>query len=1379
MPVLVKLASEHADGAQSARLKREYGLLQSLNVAGVAKPLTLIDERGRLALVLEDFAGESLEAVLGGALRMDLVVCLRIARHLADALATIATTQVIHRDIRPANLLVDLQTGEVLLVDFSRATTHKHNTVSPEDVVVSAGDWAYVSPEQTGRMNRPLDYRTDYYSMGVLLYRMLTGQLPFQANDPLEWAHCHIARLPRPPSETAPEVPQPLSDIVMKLLSKLPEDRYQSAYGLRADLDRCLAQWQASGRIEPFSLGTEDITERFQIAHKLYGREEEANRLLGVFERMVETGQAALATVSGYSGIGKSALVDALRKPIVAKHGYFIAGKFDQYQRDIPYATLTQAFRELVRQLLAESEARIAGWRQQIQAAVEVNGQLIVEVLPQVELVIGPQPPVSALPPSEAQNRFRRVFRQFVMAFTSEAHPLVLFLDDLQWIDPASQALIEHLLTHPDMRHLLLIGAYRDNEVSAGHPLMTSLKTIRDSGAPVMELQLAPLSVVHLNQLTADTLHAPPASCEPLTHLIGERTEGNPFFFIQFLDALHKERVLRHDAQHRAWHWDLEQIKAKDLADNVVDLMVGKLRQLPPSVQQALQLAACLGNTFDLHILALVSGQDKIEQHIALAVHESLILRTHGSGKFLHDRIQQAAYSLIPEERRAEVHLRIARHMLSSMTTDDFAERAFDLANQFNRGTAMLAGPEERKRAAELNLAAGMRAKAATAYASALVYFTAGHALVAEDSTNRHDALSFSLGFQRAECEFLTGELTAAEDRLSMLSHRAANLLDKAAVACLSMALYMNAGRPDRAVAVSLEYLRAVGITWSAHPTKEEMQQEYQQLWQRMGGRSIEQLLDLPLMTDAVCRATLDVLVAAQPPAHATDMNLYCLVAGRMANLSLEHGNSDGSGFAYVMLGMTLGPQFGDYRAGYRFGKVGFDLVDKHNMDRFKARVFANFGAFIVPWSIPIRSGRVSLRLAFDTANRTGDLTTAGYCGNNLVTNFLGAGDPLDDVQREAENGLEFAQKMRFDFVADIISTQFALIKTLRGLTPDFGSLNDAAFNEDRFERHFEADPRLAITACWYWIRKLQARFYAGDYACAIAAALNAELLLWTSPFCFEAVEYHFYSALAHAARCDNMASGARRAEHLDALAAHHRQLQEWAEHCPANFADRAALVRAELARFEGRELDAERLYEQAIRAAREHGFVQNEAIAYERASAFYRTRGFETFADTYMRKARDCYARWGADGKVKQIDERAPQLREEQTVSAATLFGNVAQLDLLSVAKASQAISGQIVLEDLIDTLMRIVLESAGAHTAQLLLARNESLVFAAEASVREQTIHVRRLLNLSPSASAAPEPAIPTSIVNYVRRCQERVLLADARQSNPFSADDYMTRR
>ncbi|MDB5763298.1 MAG: hypothetical protein JWQ21_2293, partial [Herminiimonas sp.] len=846
-PALLKVPiTKHTLPAQWSRFQREYDALQSQDIPGLIKSIALVNDNGQPAMVLEHVAGESLESVLNRR-RLDLPTCVRLASELAGILAGLHAAHIIHRDIRPVNFMLDTQ-QQLRLPDLSLAAFDMQEVAMPGNDL--PGDWAYVSPEQTGRMHRPLDYRTDFYSLGITLYRMLTGRLPFAAGDPLEWTHCHIARSPPSPRDSAPEVPQPVSDIVMRLLAKLPEDRYQSARGLQADLDRCLAQWQTSGRIESFPLGLYDVSDYFHIPHKLYGRDQETAALHAAFRRMAATGQPALVTVSGYSGIGKSSLVHELQRPIVHERGYFISGKFDQYQRDIPYATITQAFRELVQQLLAESEARIAGWRQQMQAAVGANGRLIVEVLPQVELIIGPQAPVPALPPTEAQHRLRMVFRQFIAVFTSNEHPLVLFLDDLQWIDAASLTLIEHLLTHPDTRYLLLIGAYRDNEVGAAHPLVTSIDAIRQGGAAVTDIGLAPLAVAHLNQLMADTLHAPPVSCEPLTRMVCERTEGNPFFFTQFLDALHTEGLLQHDAQHRAWQWDLDQIKAKDFADNVVDLMVGKLRQLPAHAQEALQLAACLGNKFDLRHLALVSGQAEVEQHLAAAMRERLIVRTDGSGKFLHDRIQQAAYSLIPEEQRTEVHLRIGRVLLAGMAADELAAHLFDVANQFNRGAALLAERDEKAQVAAIDLRAGRKAKASAAYASACTYLAAGMALLDDSDWACRYELIFSLWLERAECEFLSGNFEVAELLIAELLLRSASKTDKAAAYHLQVEICEVKSENRRAVDNALKCLRLFDIEMSAQPSRGQVQAEYEKLGQNLGERTIESLIDLPLMSN-------------------------------------------------------------------------------------------------------------------------------------------------------------------------------------------------------------------------------------------------------------------------------------------------------------------------------------------------------------------------------------------------------------------------------------------------------------------------------------------------------------------------------------------------
>ena len=1370
-PVMLKLLDpQDASAAKTACFRREYLLLQSLNVPEIAKPIALVDEGGYLAMVVEDFAGESLDAVFANDRRMDLPTSLAIASHLSHAMMGMHAAQVIHQDIRPPNILVTPE-NQIRIMDLTIAIAQGREAVSFGQCAAHSTDWAYMSPEQTGRMNRPVDYRTDFYSLGITLYRMLTRELPFTANDPLEWTHCHIARTPPPPHAIAPTVPQPVSDIVMKLLAKLPEERYQSAHGLQVDLDRCLAQWQASGCIESFPLGAADRSDRFQIPHKLYGRDREITLLLAAFDHMAATGEATMVTISGYSGIGKSSLVHELHKPIVPARGYFIAGKFDQYMRDIPYATLTQAFRGMVQQLLAESEARIANWRHEIQEAVGGNGQLIINVLPQIELIIGKQAPVPDLPPVEAQHRFRMVFRQFLSVFTRKEHPLVLFLDDLQWIDAPSATLIEDVLSHADTRYLLLIGAYRDNEVDAAHILITSVEAIRNSGVSVTDIKLAPLSVMDLNQLVADTLHADKPSCEPLTRLVFERTEGNPFFFTQFLSSLHQDGLFWHDTKDWVWKWDLGKIEARNFADNVVDLMVGKLRKLPVQTQDILQLAACLGNKFDLRSLALVSGMSDVEQCLSPAVHEGLIIHTNGSAKFLHDRIQQAAYSLIPEVHRDAVHLRIGRVLMTSLVADDMAEQLFDVVNQLNHGSALLIDPDEKAQVAELNLRAGRKAKVSTAYPSACVYLSAGMALLDDSCWTSRYELGFSLWLERATCEFLSGNFEFAEQLIVDLLPRSVSKTDKAAVYSLQVEICEVRSQYGRAVDYALKCLSLFGIDMVAHPTRAQVQAEYEKFWQYLGQRKIESLIDLPPTTDPEILAAMHMLSALLAPTLNTDINLLHLHPVHIVNLTLKSGTTSASTYGYGWLGLFLGPVFHRYSEGYQFGKLAVDLVEKHGLIQYKAKLYLAIG-LIAFWTQPIKASFDFFRTAFDSGVAAGDLTFACYGCNNIITTLLVRGDPLDEVWHESEKLLSFVRKVKFNDVVDIIVSQQRLIQAMRGRTLQFSTFSDEQFDEAAFEAHL-ADARMMAMVCWYWILKVQARFMSGDYEAALVASAKAQQLLWSSDAFMQLLDYHYYTALTKAAIHDSAAperQSGLRAE----MAVHREQLREWAENGSATFLDKHALVAAETARIERRDLDAMHLYQKAIQSARENGFVHNQGIAYELASGFYRTRGFQEFADTYLHQARSCFVQWGADGKVRQLDDRYPQLLAQSASPSAASLGGMAQLDALSVAKAAQAISGRIVLEELVDTLMRIVLENAGAQTGTLLLARGEDLVLAAEASVAQLTVQVRPHLG-----QALPASPLPAAILNYVRRSQTQVLLADATEPNPFSADPYLARR
>jgi PAS domain S-box-containing protein len=1370
--VLVVLpAAEHPTPVTLDRLAREYGLKDELDGAWAVRPLELVRERGRIMLVLEDTCGEPLDRLLG--LPMEVRSFLRLAIAVAAALSQVHRRDLVHKDIKPANILVNRTTGEVKLTGFGIASRLPRERQAPAPPESIAGTLAYMAPEQTGRMNRSIDARSDLYALGVTLYQMLTGSLPFTAVDPMEWVHCHIARKPVPPSERLETVPVTVSGLILKLLAKNAEERYQTAAGVECDLRRCLAQLEPGGSIDDFPLGQQDTPDRLLIPEKLYGRAREVETLLVAFDRVVASGRPELVLVSGYSGIGKSAVVNELHKALVPPRGLFASGKFDQYKRDIPYATLVQAFHSLVRPLLSKSDAELSSWRDALVEALGANGRLMVDLVPELKLIVGEPPPVPELPPQQAQARFQLVFRRFIGVFARKEHPLALFLDDLQWLDAATLDLLEDLLTQSDLKHLMLIGAYRDNEVDSAHPLMRKLDAIRTAGAFVQEISLAPLARDDLRQVIVDALRCESERAAPLAQLVHEKTGGNPFFTIQFLTALAEQGLLAVDHGAACWTWDLEHIRAKGYTDNVVDLMLGKLRRLPAETQEAMQQLACLGNSAPISTLAMVRGGSEEALHAALwaAIRAGLVLRQEGTYQFLHDRVQEAAYALTPKGERAAQHLRIGRLLAAHTAPEKREEAIFEIVNQLNRGAALITSAEERERVAKLNLIAGQRAKQSTAYNSALTYLAAGRALLLEDSWQRCGTLTFALEFHRAECEFLTGALGAAEERLSMLFSRAGRLVDFAAVTQLREELFTTLGQSDRAIEVCLDYLRHVGVEWSAHPTKEEVRQECERLWRQIGRRSIEDLVNLPLMTDPEWRATMDVLTAVVSPALFTDENLLCLVICRMANLSLEHGNSDGSCFAYVWLGMILGPHFGDYRAGFRFGKLGLDLVEQRGLRRFEARVYLIFGHRVIPWTQPIRTGRPLVRRAFEASNKLGDLTFAAYGRDNLITNLLATGDPLGDVQREAEAGLDFARQTRFGLVIDRITTQIRLIRTLRGLTPMFASFNDTDFDEGRFEQHLEEEPHLAIAACWYWIRKLQARFFAGAYTSAIAAAANAERLLWTSPSFFELAEYHLYAALTRAALCD-AASAAERIKHLEALAAHHRQLRVWAENCPENFLNRAALVGAEIARIEGRALDAMDLYEQAIRSARANGFVQNEAIAYECASAFYRARGLDQFADLYLRNARYGYLRWGADGKARQLDELYPHLRDETGVPGpmSTIGAPVEHLDLATVIKVSQAVSGEIVLEKLIDTLMRTAIEQAGAERGLLILVRGAAQRITAEATTSGDTVVVQL------RDQTVTKAVMPESVLRYVVRTQETVILDDATVQNPFSADSYV---
>ncbi|OJH42210.1 trifunctional serine/threonine-protein kinase/ATP-binding protein/sensor histidine kinase [Cystobacter ferrugineus] len=1343
---------------------REFGMLQRLrDVRGVIRAHACEQLQGRPVLLLEDVDGTPLSESTGEPLPVTQALDLAIA--VASTLAELHRRGIVHKDLKPSNIILT-PSGETRLIDFGIASLQpvEHVDVAPSTLI--EGTLAYMSPEQTGRMNRSVDYRTDLYSLGITLYELLAGQRPFHGRDALEWFHAHMAQAPQPLTARVENLPPALSAIVMKLLAKVAEERYQSAEGLKADLERC-REGLGRGVLEDFVPGRHDYPSRFQLPQRLYGRDSHAKTLLQAFERVAESGQPELVLVSGYSGIGKSSVVNELHKPVVRRRSFLLRGKFDQFQRDIPYATVAKSIQGLVRQLLGSTDEELARWRQRLGDAWADEGQVLVDLVPQLELVAGGQPPVPELPPSQAQQRLHRVLRRFLGVFSTPGHPLVFFMDDLQWADLASFQMLQHLMTHPETPPLLLIAAYRDNEIHSSHPLTQTLEQLRQASARMAHVQLEPLSLEDVRQLVTDAL--PGAGAElvgPLAALTREKTGGNPFFLLRFLQTLHQDGLLVRTPEG-SWRWDEQESRAKGYSDNVVDFLVARLRQFPPRTQHLLRLAACVGNIFSPHTLLLISGMEEpgeVEQGLELALQEG-VLATNGPEqyRFLHDRIRQAAHTLIPEDQRKAVHLRVGRLLLASLSPEEVHQNLFEVVGQLNTGADLLTEPEERHRVARLNAEAGARAKASNAHRSAITYLAMAFQLLPGEPWEVDHALAFKLRLDHASCEFMSGNAAQARRMVEELRGRTRTPAEMAALYRLKGDLHVAAGENQVAVDSLLEGLAMLGMPLPPHPSWEEVVAAHEEVGSLLGERAISSLVELPRLNDPVKEAVMGLLVALNSPALNTDRHLYLLHLCKLVCLSIRHGLAPASVHGFSTYGMVLGLAFKRYPESLAFGQLARALAERYDAAALRGRALFGMG-MLSHWLQPLSASLDYLRESFQLALQASDFQTAGFCCTHIVSQRLSLGHELQEVYQESVARLDFARMSGFVDVRDVVHVYQRLIQQLRGRTASFQSLNGDDFSEEAFEARLTPE-RTSIIQCMYWVLKTQSRFLGGAYDEAREAADRAARLSWSLLGRVQLQQFHFFHALTLAA-CFGKMAPEERGPALEVIRGHQARLSEWASHCPENFRALERMVSAELARLLDHEAEALRAYEEAIRSAREQGRIHDLALASELAARFWFERGVPTIAEAYARKARGAWLRWGALGKVQQLDAQwahPSSLPSEEATSTDTSSTHV---DALTVVKAQQAISGEMVLDRLGDTLLRVAIENAGAQRGALLLLQGDKLTVVAFADSAPE------------GTAGSREERLPWTLISFVRRTREHVLIGDASKLHSFSADAWLQR-
>ena len=1403
-PVVAKvLRSERPTRADLARVKHEATILQSL--CGKASVVELVEAHNtanEVALVLEDLGDRSAASFLWR--QLGLRDFLQLALAMGRAMGSVHRCRIIHKDLKPGHfLIVGGEAGgtvQAKIIDFGLATQlpEEAKAIAPEQL---EGTLSYMSPEQTGRVNRSVNFRSDQYALGVCLYQLLTGVLPFPSTDPLQLVHDHIAKLPRPPHEVRLDVPRPVSDFIMKLLSKSAEDRYRSEAGLEFDLSSCLEQLTSDGHIPPITLGRLDFSAEPRIPQRLYGRESETEALLDALSR-ARSGAAELVLIRGGPGVGKSTLAAQLNSHLVTC-GRFASGKFDQLLRNVPYAGLAQACRELAGSILMESAEDVEAFRRKVLRDIGENAQLLVALVPELGAILGPQHAPAELGPIEAQHRFERVFRTFLQLFATRESPLVLFLDDIQWADAASLGIIQGALTARGVGHLLIFGAYRDNEVSSVHPLSLALQDARKAGATISEIRLSTLGLDDVGRFLGDALSCDPVTLRPLAELMRAKTDGNPFFLGLLVMTMHRDGLLKLDPESGIWAWDLEKVREASLSDNVVEFMIDRLRRLSPEAQTVLMQAACVGHTFDRPTLSAISeGRHSAFPRALWEARSEGLIRLFGSSaaeggeggvdgvdepvatyRFVHDRVRQAAYALIEGRKRAELHLRIGRLLLRRHNDNPSDANIFEVLNHLNLGADLLGAEEEdeRRSLARLNLRAARQARDAAAHKTAVELLAVCHRLLGDGAWSTDYELSVATYLTDAQCQMLCGNLTEAVRLLDEIEERARTPIDLTSARSLRTTILTALNRLPEAIATAASTTAMFDVVLPLDPEqlRSATAAGFEVVRAMLAARSIESLIDLPPMRDPQLLALFEVFQNIIPAAYQTNGQLMTLVAQRGTELALQHGNAPVSPILYCTYGNVLARTTGDTATAYRFGQLGIELCRRTKNVAAEGQTLFLFAAALSHWRAHIRESVEWFRNGLKACLEGGDYLHAGYCAAHGLYGRFFAGEPIAEIASELPGLIGFCHETANETNAE----------SLHILERALAALCSESQERDTMGQTFEASLSATHRAAMLLLKTIHLCLL-GDFDGAVTAADAAPAF---SPGFFMDVECRFFRALGIAGKLKAATSDAR-PPLLAALKDAERTFAGYAEGCPENHGVRHALLAAELAVVEGRSDAALDWYDRAIALAQEHGFLQLQAVANELCAGFHLSRNRGRIAAAYLQDAQYYYERWGAVVKSKELATRHANLlrptgtggteprtnreistsgplwqREADLHSGTTGPGD---LDLLTVVRATRTIAAELNLGNLLQRLMRILLENAGAQRGVLVLAHGDTLEVAAEATLAPDCMEteLRELLDES--------VRLPVTIVNYVARSGDAVVLDDACVPGRFARDDYLQR-